>query len=205
MDILIHIDALCSCMVTSRHQSYKTVLNMQYLLQVSKRVHLKKNVIDLASRTVHTAWGFGNDTVYYNRDAKRGDRMQQNEKLKILYIEDYAEARMLMHIALRGQFEFYEAANVVEGLEKLHQSQIDVILIDLHLPGGISGYEGIQKIRELPGCADKPIIAVTAFFHHDLQRKCLELGCDDIILKPFHPVKITETIIDVWTRSRLSS
>jgi len=61
-------------------------------------------------------------------------------------------------------------------------NSIDLILMDIRLPG-INGYETTKKIKEIR--EDLPIIAQTAFNMVGEKEKCLELGFDDFIPKPF--------------------
>lgn len=118
---------------------------------------------------------------------------------KVLYIEDYPETRELMKLSLRERFEFYEAGTVQEGIQLLQSSPMDIILIDLHLPDGIDGYKGTHMIRAMAGYEVKPIIAITAFYHRDIKKHCIEQGCTDVITKPFHPFDVADAIMNIWT------
>lgn len=60
-------------------------------------------------------------------------------------------------------------------------SQIDLVLMDLHLPG-ISGYAAAREIKKFR--TDITVIAQTAFVFSGEKQKCLDAGCDDYIAKP---------------------
>jgi PAS domain S-box-containing protein len=71
----------------------------------------------------------------------------------------------------------------------------DLILMDLHMPG-VDGFEAARRIRSsgLPGCADVPIIAVTADTGGEVVTKCLAAGMNDHIGKPVDMDELLKTI-----------
>ncbi|HAQ18512.1 MAG TPA: hypothetical protein DCR40_04660 [Prolixibacteraceae bacterium] len=73
------------------------------------------------------------------------------------------------------------AKDGIDVLKLYKSSKIDLILMDIQLPE-ISGYEATSQIRQ----TDKllPIIAQTAYAMAEDKQKCLEAGCNDILVKP---------------------
>jgi CheY-like chemotaxis protein len=61
---------------------------------------------------------------------------------------------------------------------------IDVLLLDLMLPKGLSGYEVFDQIRAVPGLQDFPIVAVTALDPGIGMNKAREKGFKGYITKP---------------------
>jgi CheY-like chemotaxis protein len=73
-----------------------------------------------------------------------------------------------------------------EALEKIRLYQIDLIFMDLHMPG-LDGYETTKRIREeekRTGSKRSPIIALTAKSMSSDRQVCLEANMDDYISKP---------------------
>lgn len=67
------------------------------------------------------------------------------------------------------------------GLKKVQECLPDLILLDLELPDR-DGLKFVSEIRQNPAADRIPIVAISAFPH--LKARCLELGCDDFLLKP---------------------
>jgi len=73
------------------------------------------------------------------------------------------------------------AKDGIDVLKLYKSSKIDLILMDIQLPE-ISGYEATAQIRQ----TDKqlPIIAQTAYAMAEDKKKCLDAGCNDVLVKP---------------------
>ncbi len=111
-----------------------------------------------------------------------GDTMK--EKQVILLVDDVPQNNELLEAFLLPQgYEFIMANSGEEALEEIKKGRIDLILLDVTLPG-ISGFEVIQRIRQDPVHRLLPIILVTAL--HDRQDRItgIEAGCDGFITKP---------------------
>ena len=63
-------------------------------------------------------------------------------------------------------------------------TSLDVILMDLQMPV-CDGYSATLKIRENSAFNDLPIVAMTANAASDVQARCLEVGMNDFLTKPF--------------------
>ena len=108
------------------------------------------------------------------------------KNIKILYIEDDADARALMGDILRYQgYTYIEANRGLEGirLAKLHKP--DLILIDLMLPD-MQGSEVTTHLKSLPELKAIPIIALTAATQENVREYVLTAGCDGYISKPIN-------------------
>ncbi len=86
------------------------------------------------------------------------------------------------------------AANGREALEAVQAARYDVVLMDCMMPD-VDGYEATQRIRALPGAVSKiPIIAVTANAMDGDAERCLAVGMNDYVAKPFHTEDLVLTI-----------
>ncbi|HNV94980.1 MAG TPA: ATP-binding protein [Bacteroidales bacterium] len=86
--------------------------------------------------------------------------------------------------------------NGKEAIELLQKNDIHLILMDLHMPE-MDGYETTSFIRtNFPAPKSKvPIIALTAAVIQGEKEKCLSIGMNDYISKPFNPNELFEKII----------
>jgi len=110
-------------------------------------------------------------------------------KAHILLVEDY-KANVLVATALLEEFgyEYSVANNGQEALNMVKDSNYDLILMDVQMPG-IDGFEATHFIREgeKESGAHVPIIGMTAHALAGDRERCLAIGMDDYIAKPFHP------------------
>lgn len=74
---------------------------------------------------------------------------------------------------------------------------IDLIILDLMLPMGGSGFELFGLIRQIPGFETTPIIAVSASDPYSAMKKCRQLGFSGYISKPINEELFPEQILRV--------
>ena len=96
------------------------------------------------------------------------------------------QAGFLMDIASDGEegYRYYEA----------HQSEIDLILMDLHMPV-MDGYASSDLIRTID--RKIPIVAMTADAITGVEEKCRSHGIWNYVSKPFEPDQLIETLISL--------
>ncbi|WP_022670155.1 response regulator transcription factor [Hippea alviniae] len=102
----------------------------------------------------------------------------------ILIIEDddYIAELIEFNLAKEG-YEVILAKDANEGLMFLKSSDIDLILLDLMLPG-LQGEEFLDLIKG-KGKSDLPVLIITAKTGDELFVKLLKTGADDFLVKPF--------------------
>ena len=111
----------------------------------------------------------------------------------ILVVDDEPQNIELLEAYLVPQgYEIVKAANGEEALEKLFSNQIDVMLLDVMMPG-TDGFEVLRRIRQDNKYRDHrrlPIILVTALRETEDRIKGIEAGCDDFLSKPVDKMEL---------------
>lgn len=72
-------------------------------------------------------------------------------------------------------------------LARLKVQNFDLILLDVMMPG-IDGYEVLARLKEDPALRHIPVIMISALGETESVVKCLALGADDYLTKPFNPL-----------------
>lgn len=114
-------------------------------------------------------------------------------KIKILLVEDNdINIKLTSKILDNWNVKYKVAKNGLIALKTLENEKFDTILMDLQMPE-MDGFTATQKIREFD---DKtPIIAVTANSMAEEREKCLSLGFNEYITKPFKQDNLKEKIV----------
>ncbi|MCB1755240.1 MAG: transporter substrate-binding domain-containing protein [Gammaproteobacteria bacterium] len=85
------------------------------------------------------------------------------------------------------------ASNGREGVNAVRQQRPDLVLMDIQMPV-MDGYEAAATIRQLPGAADLPIVAMTANAMQGDEEKSLRAGMNAHLAKPVSPDSLYETM-----------
>ena len=85
-------------------------------------------------------------------------------------------------------------------LEILARQKFDLLLLDVIMPG-VDGLATLQNVRALH--PSLPVIMISALDEMESVRKCLQLGAEDYLLKPFDPVLLHSGLAATLDRSRL--
>ena len=117
---------------------------------------------------------------------------------KILMIDDDVQLTELVNEFLGAQkYEFISKHTPEEGLEFLEKNVVDIIILDIMLPG-MDGFQVLRKIRE---AISIPVIMLTARGEVTDRIVGLELGADDYLPKPFEPRELLARIQSIIRRS----
>ena len=123
--------------------------------------------------------------------------------MRILVVDDLELNRDLL--ARRVQRLGHEAGTAVNGrdaLAKLAEQDWDLVLLDITMPE-MDGYETLRHIRASPTSAQLPVVMVSAIDESESVVRCLELGADDYLPKPFNPVVLQARIESSLAKKRL--
>jgi PAS domain S-box-containing protein len=132
-------------------------------------------------------------------EAKVKEKEPNNKGIHILVVEDNLLNQRVVGTTLkRNGFTYDVAENGKVAVEKFKSGKFNLVIMDIQMPV-MDGYEATQLIRgfekENPGRKKTSIIALTANATKEDQEKCLEVGMDDYMTKPFRFKELT-TIIE---------
>ncbi len=117
--------------------------------------------------------------------------------IRILIVDDEAAIRRALRPPLTELgFQINEASRGEEALQLLQAGNIDVVLLDINMPG-IGGIETLRRIRA--SAPRLPVLMLTVREGEEQKVEALELGADDYITKPF---SVRELIARIRTAHR---
>lgn len=125
-----------------------------------------------------------------------------NDHGDVLVVDDDSEIRLLITKFLqRHGYHVYSSADASSVLETLKRFTIDVVILDVMLPG-ITGIQACVQIRQ---SSSVPVILLTARSEEDIRISGLEGGADDYVTKPFSPRELLARLRSVLRRARNGS
>ena len=106
----------------------------------------------------------------------------------ILIVEDDKEIREGIEIYLRNQgYTVFQAADGVEGLEKIRQEEIHLAIVDVMMPR-MDGITMVMRLREMK--CEIPVIMLSAKSEEVDKIMGLNMGADDYVTKPFTTMEL---------------
>jgi DNA-binding response OmpR family regulator len=121
----------------------------------------------------------------------------------VLVADDDAVNRLLLTSGLeRDGHRVRAVADGLEALEALDSELFDCALLDVLMPG-MDGYQVLQHIRSEPKLRHTPVIMISALDDVESVVRCIEMGADDYLPKPFDPVILRARISAGLARKRL--
>ncbi len=121
-------------------------------------------------------------------------QVRNNTKGKALVADDERSNRIILSKILNQiGYEVVQAANGSQAVELFKSENPDIILMDVMMPI-MDGYDAVREIKSIPTDVFTPVIFLTGVTdEHDLA-KCIEVGGDDFLTKPFSPTLLTAKI-----------
>lgn len=124
---------------------------------------------------------------------------------KVLIVDDSATSSQFMSRALRkAGYQVITAVNGNEGLQKTLMERPQCLVLDVVLPGGVSGFGVCRQLRALDPMHTLPIIMVSSKNTKIDQTWGLRQGADRYLPKPFTEEEFLQTVQEVLTERRIA-
>jgi two-component system, cell cycle response regulator len=123
---------------------------------------------------------------------------------RVLVVDDILANVKLLEARLNAEyFEVLTARSGEEALALVRSSPVDVVLLDVMMPG-MNGFEVCQQIKSAPATAQLPIIMLTALDQASDKVRGLEAGADDFLTKPVDDIALITRVKNLARLKALS-
>lgn len=124
-------------------------------------------------------------------------------KGRVLVVEDFKDTQDLINFYLRRSGVSCDVvSNGAEALDILTRENFDLIFMDMHMPV-MDGFTAVEILKK--NGFNKPVIAFTASITDDCRRRCIGVGCDDILKKPFTREDVVRVLENYLERSKIET
>ncbi len=123
---------------------------------------------------------------------------------RILVVDDNEDNRytLVRRLAKEGYTDVVTASNGREALDKLESREFDLVLLDIMMPE-MDGYTVLEHLRVSGDLARLPVIVISALDEFDSVVRCIEMGAEDYLPKPFNATLLRARIAAVLEKKRL--
>jgi len=126
------------------------------------------------------------------------------EAASILIVDDNEDNRYTLQLLLEtdGHQQVATASSGSEALALLGEKPFGLVLLDMMMPG-MNGDEVLKAIKGNPDTRETPVVMISADTDIEKVSKCIELGADDYLPKPFNPMILRARIGSALRRGML--
>lgn len=123
---------------------------------------------------------------------------------RILVVDDIpANVKLLEARLLAEYFDVLTAENGYQALEICESTQVDVVLLDIMMPG-IDGFEVCERLKANPRTMHIPVVMVTALDQPSDRVRGLKAGADDFLTKPVNDLQLISRVKSLMRLKTLS-
>ena len=126
--------------------------------------------------------------------------MEPARPIVLVVEDDRAMSRLLRRLLEDAGYTVEVAADGAAGLARLQAGGIDLVLLDLMLPG-LDGFQLCRKVRAQENEIYLPIIMLTGMASDKARHAGFAAGADDYVIKPFNSEELLDRVA-VWVRTR---
>lgn len=113
---------------------------------------------------------------------------------KILVVDDDAAIRRVVATILSlDEHTVVESSGGQDALRQLKRQRFDVVILDIMMPV-MNGYEVLERMSQMPACADIPVVVLTAKQDAEGIVREAAAGAFDHVSKPFEPATLEEAV-----------
>ncbi|HYH41184.1 MAG TPA: SpoIIE family protein phosphatase [Burkholderiales bacterium] len=123
---------------------------------------------------------------------------------RLLVVDDNEDNRytLTQRLKRQGYTDVVTAVNGREALEVLESGGFDLVLLDVMMPE-LTGYEVLERLNAHPKLRDLPVIMISANDELESVVRCIKLGAEDYLSKPFNPVLLNARVGATLEKKRL--
>jgi len=157
----------------------------------------REGIIQRASGALKEAKLRGRNGIYFH-EAKK-PFLDTTQPIVLVVDDDPRNVTLLEALLKTRNYNVLKAANGEDALHTLAKLDVDVVLLDIMMPG-IDGYEVCRRIKGNTATRMLPVVLVTALDDSESKIKGIEAGADDFITKPINKVELlarTKSLVNV--------
>lgn len=123
---------------------------------------------------------------------------------RILVVDDSRTLRRILTVSLKnlGLTNLIEAANGLEAVEAIRTQGVDLVLLDLEMPE-LDGLGALEIIKKDDEHKMLPVIVISGADQIEKTIRCIEIGAEDYLPKPFDPILLRARIFSSLEKKRL--
>ncbi len=127
--------------------------------------------------------------------------MTQALNTKVLVADDEDSLRVLLRAVINSEdgFDFSEAVDGDDVLEKVHENKPEILILDVMMPGK-TGFEVCEILKQDPDFKDIEIVILTAKGQESDQEWAKSCGADYFLRKPFSPLELIDILKSIKTK-----
>jgi CheY-like chemotaxis protein len=170
---------------------------------------ISKQLVDLQGGNIECSSSLGKGTTFrvempFKHEPRASENVEKTEwnkidltGLKLLIAEDLEVNRMLLRQMLRNTgVVVFEAENGQEALDVLRRHQVDLVLMDLHMPemDGIEATKAVREGRVRNVDPELPVVCLTADVFKETKEAIFSVGMNDFVTKPIEMRRLFQVL-----------
>jgi class 3 adenylate cyclase len=122
---------------------------------------------------------------------------------RILVADDNELNRDMLGVLLsREGHTVVKAANGRQALDLVKSQSFDLILLEIIMPE-VTGFQVLESLKADPSLSQLPVLMISALQESENVARCVEMGADDYVYKPFNPVILRASVNACLEKKRL--
>ncbi len=126
-------------------------------------------------------------------EAQGENKKETNYQTVLLIEDDSQQAKLIRTLTATEPYNFIVASSGEEAIRIGQQTKLDLILLDLMLPG-MSGYDVCDYYKNKEETRNVQIVAITSLSDLESRIKCIDKGVDDYLVKPVNSKEVKSRI-----------
>lgn len=126
------------------------------------------------------------------------------ENVAVLVVDDHPDNRDLLKRRLErlGVARVEMAVDGLEAVNMIRAAAFDLVFLDVMMPN-MNGYEVLERLRDENRLADLPVVMISALTEMDSVVRCIDLGAEDYLAKPFNPTLLRARLYALLEKKKL--